>query len=64
MSVSSNVYFSSGSTNNDARCVSISILEDNALEDDLTFTVTLTTSDPDVVLGNYMTVITIIDNDG
>ncbi len=63
ISNSSNEVFASASTNSDVQCVDFSILEDSALEGNQTFTVTLTTSDPDVMLGNGMTAITIIDND-
>ena len=55
--------FVAGSTDNATRCVNVTILDDAALEGDHTFTVTLSTSDPDVVLGNNVTVITIEDND-
>lgn len=46
------------------RCVTIPILDDDALEDDKAFTVTLTTLDPNVILGIDMTTITINDDDG
>ena len=55
--------FVAGSTDNATRCVNITILDDAALEGDQTFTLTLSTSDPDVVLGNNVTLITIEDND-
>ncbi len=55
----SNLTFTYGSTNNAVRCVDITILEDDALEGDQTFTVTLTTSDPNVMLGTDMATITI-----
>ncbi len=61
---SSDLIFTSGSTDNATRCVDISILDDGALEGNQTFTVTLTTSDPDVMLGTNVTTITITDNDG
>ena len=63
-SVSSDEVFTTGSTDNDTRCVNITIEDDEALERDETFTVTLTTSDPNVMLGQDMTTITIVDNDG
>ena len=44
-------------------CVNVNIIDDGALELDETFTVTLTTSDPAVILGNDATTITISDND-
>ncbi len=62
--VSTDVTFTSGSTDNAAVCVYIIILDDFALEDNQIFTLMLTTSDPDVMLGSNKTLITIIDNDG
>ena len=56
--------FTSGSMGGAARCVNISIIDDRALEDNETFTVVLTTSDPDVILGTSRTTVTITDNDG
>ena len=55
--------FAAGSNDNDSRCVNISVADDTTLEMSETFTVTLATSDPDVMLGNNMTTITITDND-
>lgn len=46
------------------QCWSISILEDAALEGSQTFTVTLTTLDPDVRIRSSVTSVAIIDNDG
>ncbi len=63
VSLAPNLIFTSGSADNAVRCVNISILEDTALEGNQTFTVALTTSDPDVMLGTGM-YITITDNDG
>ena len=59
----SDIIFLSGSSDSTAGCVNITILDDAALEGNQTFTVTLTTSDPSVLLANDMTVITIEDND-
>ncbi len=57
--------FTSGSIDNATRCVNISILDDDSLEGDQTFTLTLTSVDfIDVMLGTDMTTITIVDNDG
>ena len=56
--------FFSGSTNDTSECVNITLPDDAALEEDKTFTVTLTTSDSDVMLGNAVTVITIANDDG
>ena len=44
--------------------MNIIILEDNALETNKTFTVTLTTSDADLMIGTNVTTVSIIDNDG
>ncbi len=63
VNISSHEIFTSGSIDNDIRCVNIFIHEDGALEGNQTFTVTLTTLDPDVMLGNYLSTITITDND-
>ncbi len=60
----SNEIFTSGSTDNATRCVDIFILDDEALEGNQAFNVTLTTLDLDVMLGTDMTTITITDNDG
>ena len=60
---SSDVTFSFGSTDSSLGCVNITILDDAALDGNKAFTVTLTTSDPDVLLGNSLTVITIVDDD-
>ena len=56
--------FTSGSMDNVTRCVDISIIDDNALEGEETFTVALTTFEHNVVLGNDLLIVTIIDNDG
>ena len=61
---SSNEVFTSGSTNNSMRCSVISIIDDDALEGNQTFRVTLSTLDPNVMLGNSITTVTIMDNDG
>ena len=60
----SNLTFNSGSTDNAAECVNITIADDGALEGDQTFTVTLSTPDPSVILGTRIATITITDNDG
>ncbi len=62
--LSSNEIFTSGSTNNAVRCVNINILDDDALESNQTFTVMLTTSDPDVNIQTSTTLLTVTDNDG
>ncbi len=56
--------FTSGSTDNSTACVIIYILDDGTIEMEKTFTVILTTLDPDVFLGNYTTNITIFDSLG
>ena len=58
-----NLTFFRGSTDSTSECANISITDDTALEGDQTFTVMLTTSDPDVAVRNSMTTITIEDND-
>ena len=59
-----NGIFTLGSTNNSMRCFAISIIDDAALEGNQTFRVTLSTLDPNVMLGTSMTTVTIMDNDG
>ncbi len=56
--------FTAGSTNGATRCKLIPVTDDDALEEDKTFTLTLATPDPDVMLGTDRTTITITDNDG
>lgn len=63
-SVSSDVVFMSGSTDGDTRCVDITIEDDEALEINETFTLALTSSDPNVMFGQDMTTVIIVDNDG
>ena len=46
------------------QCLDVSIDDDTALEGEETFTVTLTTSETYVMLGNDQTEVTISDNDG
>ena len=60
---STEITFPSGSTDSTSGCVNIDITDDAALERNQTFTVTLSTSDSDILLGNDMTVIIIEDND-
>ncbi len=64
ISASSYMTYTSGSTDNAVRCITVSILEDAALEGNQTFTVMLSTSDPDVMLGISMTTVIITDNLG
>ena len=56
--------FASGSGGNDTECASIPIIDDTALEGDQMFFVTLTSVDPDVMLGSNVTGVTIADSDG
>ena len=54
-----------GSPNSFMKCVDVSITDDtDAVEGDETFTVTLTESADDVTLGNSVTTVTIMDNEG
>ena len=62
--VPSDVTYPSGSTDGTPNCVNISITDDAALEGNQTFIVMLTTSDPDVLLGNDLTITSISDDDG
>ena len=56
--------FPVGSTNS-TECVDVSITDDDdAVEGDETFTVTLMESENDVMLGNSETTVTIMDNEG
>jgi hypothetical protein len=63
-SISEDETFNSGSSDGSTRCVVIPILDDDASEGEQTFTLTLSTSDRDVMLGNNVTTITIIDDEG
>ena len=61
---SSVLTFSPGSTNNAMKCTRILIVNDNALEGNQTFNVTLNALDPKVTLERRETTVIIIDNDG
>ena len=56
--------FPPGSSDNATLCVNITIRDDSALEENETFSVTLTFSAPSVMVTNPTATITIIDNDG
>ncbi len=56
--------FSSGASDNDTECMNVTIMDDDALEAEETFSVTLTEQDDDVDVENNMTKVTITDNDG
>lgn len=64
-SISSDEVFTSGSLDGANRCVDITILDAAASEEleELNFTLTLTTPDLDVMLGNDVTIIVITGND-
>ncbi len=57
--------FPASSSNGDKQCMDIVIVDDSAaLEGDETFSVILTTSEPNVLLVITRTEVTITDNDG
>lgn len=62
--VSSDKIFVTGSTNGATRCVNITIIDDNALEGEQTFSVILTTEDSAIILGIPTAIVTIQDDDG
>ena len=62
-SVLSFIVFTLGSTDLTTKCVDIALVNDDALEGNQTFTVMLSTSDPDVIIRRNTTIITITDND-
>ena len=64
VSVMSNQTFITGSSDGYTRCINISIIDDHVLEDIETFSLRLFNTDPDIVLGDDVALITIIDNDG
>ena len=55
--------FPAGSTDSAVQCLAVTIADNTVLDGDKIFTVTLFTTDLDVVLGNYVTTITIIDDE-
>ena len=63
-SVSSSLMFPAGSINGSTQCINITITDDEVLEADETFTVTLTVETTRVMEGNTMTEVVIMpDND-
>ncbi len=56
--------FSSGASDGDTECLTVTIKDDNALEADQSFNVTLTEQDDDVDVVNIMITVNIKDNDG
>ena len=66
LGVSMDLVFTAGTSNGTMQCLDVAIYGDSLFEGDKTFTVTLTLNNPrnTVELGNNMTTITILDNDG
>ena len=56
--------FYTGSSNGATRCLGVDIMEDFALEGTQNFTVTLKSTDSDVIVRTAVTTVEIIDNDG
>ena len=56
--------FNATSPDGDMRCTNITIDDDTLIEGDETFTVDLTVTTPDVMMGNAMTTVTITDDEG
>ena len=63
LGVSINLVFTAGTSNGTMQCLNITINTTRTVEEDETFTVTLTTSSSVVELGNDMTTVVIMDND-
>ena len=61
--ISSDVTFVPGSASSDVQCMNISIIDDTALEGNFSFIVSLTSSDPDVLVGRDTATIIITDDD-
>ncbi len=55
--------FSSGASDGDTECLTVTIKDDDVLEADQSFNVILTEQDDDVKAINNMTTVTITDND-
>ncbi len=55
--------FSSGASSDDTECMNVTIMDDDALEAEETFSVTLTESDNDVDAVDIITAVSITDND-
>lgn len=55
--------FPIGSMNSATLCVNITIVDDEVLEENQEFFVSLSTKDPGVILESSETIITIMDND-
>ena len=63
LGVSMDLVFTAGTSNGTMLCLNITINTTRTVEEDETFTVTLTTSSSVVELGNYVTTVVIMDND-
>ena len=63
LGVSMDLVFTAGTSNGTMQCLNITINTTRTVEEDETFTVTLTTSNSVVELGNNLTTITITDTD-
>ena len=61
--VNSNLSFPAATSDNTMRCMDVNITDDSVFEESENFTVTVTTTDPQVA-GNNMLTLTIIDNEG
>ena len=55
--------FTAGTSNGTLQCINVTIIDDSLVESNETFTVTMTTSNSVVELGNNLTTITITDTD-
>ena len=53
-----------GSKNGATECINITILDDNFIEEDENFTISLTSSDARALIRRDVTLVTILDNDG
>jgi hypothetical protein len=62
-SITSHEVFLSGSSDGSNECVNITLLPEDPMDRDETFTLTLTTTDPGVTLGTNVTIITIDNNE-
>ena len=63
--VSSPLTFPATTSSDDVmQCINVSITDDSVFEESETFTVTVTTANPRVTLGNNDTTVTITDNEG
>ena len=63
LGVSMDFVFPAGSISGTQQCINITIIDNSTVDEDETFTVTLSTSDPRVKLDNNVTTVTILDID-